>query len=1380
MRRKTKTTCAVESNRRGAGHLMLVAALVLFAFASPARAEKVVIDVLGPEGTLGGQTANPTGIAINQSGAGGVSPGAIYITDGLVVGTGARLNRVQRFAPDGDFERAWGYNVAGRDEHQRITVSGATGGTFTLSFGVGEDTTANIPYDASSFQITNALAALPSIGAGNVLGQSSSSAPTVRFTGALSGTDVDQLTANGAALTGPSPSVSVSTLENGSGGNFTGFEICTVAASCQGNPTTLATANGGQLDDSAAIAVNQTSGDVYVLSWGSRRIDQFDADGNFIRAWGTDVVVGGGTGFEICTVATECKKGVFSSDGGSLTSARSLAIDSAGNVWVGGNNHRFDQFDSAGNFIAAYGWDVDALGGAGGLEKCTSTAPGACQRAPIGSALGQFSGDQFGPSPYQITIDSAGNIYAVDAQGGGPGSPSNNRIQRFNSSVTSASVFGIGLPDLTSTQDQLLATPDGHLLLGVEASGGNQLLDLDASGAITETSLAGAGIPSFVGLARNEATGTIYATTTMSSQNPDNPNVGILVIDDGPLPPQPGVELDPITTFDDSSATFSGTVDPGGLALGSCKFQYSTDQVTWVDVPELACDSFDPNGGPQAVSEEVTGLETGGHYFVRLVATRPYNPAAVGIDEEEVTLPSLPPVLSDLGVVRIADTSASLVAKVRPRSQSTNYHFEYGLTPGLGSSTAEAEIVGSAEVIVSQQVTGLSPDTDYHFKLTATNVAGTTESGIEAFHTRAEPLPNPDDRAYEQVTPPAKNFNDIGKHGDVKVAENGQAVTFPTISSLENPPSQVWSIFVESIGRRGLNGWRAEAISPPICFGDSQGPDLIGQPDPAAALSSNIDRAVLRRPDYPDCPVSIDPAAPPQENLYLADLLADPPEYELLTPQPAIGSVGPSFGGTGGNFAAADGDWSHVLYTSARQQTADAPAGSFAKLYQWHEGALTLLSKDTSEAPFTTTSGVAGAAATNTVSEDGSRIFFSNAGQIYMREFTATTYEVAKSECTSACGSSATKQFRWATPDGNRVLFSSAQKLINGDTSAGEDLYLYAHGPNPLGEQNLTLLSKDNEPADGSAAGLLGVLGMSEDGETVYFAASSQLVLGGPTANGPKLYRWLWSGGSPTVDYLGTLAESGDDDNWGASAGQPKVRRVTADGTKLLIETELAFDPLADGDEDLDVYRWNEEGWACASCQLPSQASAGDSTFAGAGDSTAADGRIGNAMSADGARVFFATADALLDADTNDKGDLYEWHEGTLSLISSGIGTEDVEFTGIGLSGHDAFFLTRERLVGWDTDDNIDLYDARIGGGFPEPPPTGAPCEGEACRGASTVAPVTVGAGSAVFEGPGNRPSTFAQRKGCPKGKRQVRRKGKARCVKPRKRNAKRDRRAAR
>jgi hypothetical protein len=108
-------------------------------------------------------------------------------------------------------------------------------------------------------------------------------------------------------------------------------------------------------------------------------------------------------------------------------------------------------------------------------------------------------------------------------------------------------------------------------------------------------------------------------------------------------------------------------------------------------------------------------------------------------------------------------------------------------------------------------------------------------------------------------------------------------------------------------------------------------------------------------------------------------------------------------------------------------------------------------------------------------------------------------------------------------------------------------------------------------------------------------------------------------------------------------------------------------------------------------------------------------------------------------------------------LISPGTGTVDSNFLAMDENGANVFFTTRDRLVPADTDELLDLYDAREGGGgFPGGSEVGASeCGGEACRpvmGNGSL--VTSSLASVVFQGTGNiKPETSASPGTVPPGK---------------------------
>jgi hypothetical protein len=278
---------------------------------------------------------------------------------------------------------------------------------------------------------------------------------------------------------------------------------------------------------------------------------------------------------------------------------------------------------------------------------------------------------------------------------------------------------------------------------------------------------------------------------------------------------------------------------------------------------------------------------------------------------------------------------------------------------------------------------------------------------------------------------------------------------------------------------------------------------------------------------------------------------------------------------------------------------------------------------------------------------------------------------------------------------------------------------------------NLTLVSSPT----GDASGMLGV---SADGHYAYYKADTRIA--------------LWHDGvTQDIGEVPLTLENElptDDVPYGITLRQA---RVTPDGRHLLFTTDHPPRPGgydhgnchgSFGCREVYVYSADTNTLACASCN-PSGAPAtvdaevvADELHGGAA-STSYQSR---AITDDG-RVFFSTAEALLPQDTNGRSDAYEYDAdtGDLSLISTGTADSDSFFVDTSLSGRDVFFVTRERLVGWDRDNAYDLYDARIGGGLPEPPPTPPTCTGGTCQGALTLPPSAQSFGSSLLTtGTGN------------------------------------------
>jgi hypothetical protein len=170
-------------------------------------------------------------------------------------------------------------------------------------------------------------------------------------------------------------------------------------------------------------------------------------------------------------------------------------------------------------------------------------------------------------------------------------------------------------------------------------------------------------------------------------------------------------------------------------------------------------------------------------------------------------------------------------------------------------------------------------------------------------------------------------------------------------------------------------------------------------------------------------------------------------------------------------------------------------------------------------------------------------------------------------------------------------------------------------------------------------------------------------------------------------------------------------------------------------------------------------------------------------LSDDGSRLFFTTLDGLVPADTNGQQDVYEFERegagtcdaasealepqsrGCAFLISGGTSDDHSYFVDASADGGNVFFSSPQRLLPADEDENYDVYDARIGGGFPPPPVPPPPCEGETCKPAAVGGSSLAAPSSDGFHGEGNVVGGRKPPRHCPKGKRAVRKKGKVRCV---------------
>ncbi|HEY5287013.1 MAG TPA: hypothetical protein VIJ50_07905 [Solirubrobacteraceae bacterium] len=413
--------------------------------------------------------------------------------------------------------------------------------------------------------------------------------------------------------------------------------------------------------------------------------------------------------------------------------------------------------------------------------------------------------------------------------------------------------------------------------------------------------------------------------------------------------------------------------------------------------------------------------------------------------------------------------------------------------------------------------------------------------------------------------------------------------------------------------------------------------------------------------------------------------------------------------------------------------------------------------------------------------DDARREDPANPGIVYVRLAGQKTLQVS--------GSLDRSEFDGANELGTEVFFTTRQSLVAGDADSGEDLYMATIGcPGgavecPVAAREVSSLTQvSHDPTLGEAAEVQGLVRLSPDGSRVYFVARGTLsqepnaeglrpergadnlyVYDSSTAAAPVFVADLCSGSERS----GALKDphcpaSVDEENSDVALwATPRPEVQTADNGNFLVFSTYAQLVSNDTDMAKDVYRYNAETGRLDRVSIGEDGydtNGNNSLFnatihedGGGGEHGAAvyelTGMNSRAISEDGSRIVFTTEEPLSPHVVNHVTNAYEWHvepgwsEGQVSLISSGNATEPVNDVVITPGGRDVYFVTTQGLVPQDIDGAPDIYDARLGGGFPTAPASVEPCSSDACQGPlSTPAPLLVP--GSVSQAPGESVSS--------------------------------------
>jgi hypothetical protein len=222
----------------------------------------------------------------------------------------------------------------------------------------------------------------------------------------------------------------------------------------------------------------------------------------------------------------------------------------------------------------------------------------------------------------------------------------------------------------------------------------------------------------------------------------------------------PTVTTGPVTQIGATSATVSGTVNPGGQAT-TWHVEYGTSTSYGSSTASTSAGS---GTATTSVSGSLTSLSPGTTYHYRVVAV---NGAGTARGADGIFTTFTPPGVVTGAATNVTPTSATLNGTVDPNGRPTSWFFEYGTSTSYGTKTAvKSAGSGGSAVAAAASISGLARGRLYHYRLVATSDGGTTQGADQTFTTAGAPT---------ATTDPASSVGSTAARLNGRVNPNGQA-----------------------------------------------------------------------------------------------------------------------------------------------------------------------------------------------------------------------------------------------------------------------------------------------------------------------------------------------------------------------------------------------------------------------------------------------------------------------------------------------------------------------------------------------------------------------------------------------------------------------------
>jgi hypothetical protein len=895
--------------------------------------------------------------------------------------------------------------------------------------------------------------------------------------------------------------------------------------------------------------------------------------------------------------------------------------------------------------------------------------------------------------PQALAATTTGDLYIATAEGTVGYAPSGSTYTRVE-------------PPLDPGSSGVSVAPSGNVFV----DRGNEFADYQAgtlAGIGGQGALGGGG----EGIAVNGSTHDVY----IANVEADTVNV----FEEGPTPQAPTTEAGQVKG---NTLTLKGT-----LAADTTGYYFA------YNVGE-SCEGG-PTSSPETassglVSSQVTGLQALTKYTYCLVATSAFG-TAIG-NAISLETGSVPAEITGESFSVVGPHGATLTAQVNPENLPGTYYYTYGAlgTFSTAPKTTTAVSYEKNPFTATAELSGLEPNTEYNFQLTATNTKHETAQGpVLTLKTLPITPPGlPDNRNFEMVTPVENHNADVfvpraesvlTSNGTptlqpFQASPEGTAITYvadPTAGGIGNSGSGLGNQYLAKSSPSG--GWTQTNIEPAGRKATTY-----------QGFTSDLSAGVLLSGGEPAPripPLSPEAAGGGYWELYAcaeSESACTSPEESLVTPQnpfkplftgpfnrPAeeFGAPGvthngktnlaPVFAGAASSAAAGvlfeandallkgDGNIEKELEESLASESSNGEDGNY--LYDSINSHLTLVDvlpegKVAGDATF-------GASPfaddrsdppdfSNVISTDGNLVYWTDlrTGVVYVRVGGSNTVQVSE-------GTNVARY--WTSAADGRYAFYTESRGEN----EGEGLYRF------------DAASDIREQLAASSASILGVVGTSENGEDVYFVAEG--VLSGPSsgnalpeAGQPNLYL---KRGNGTPVFIATLSpqDRSEVEPFHASINQVtggygdwqpalsnRTAEVPASGVGVVFMSSMSL-PVAGfpggyptgGAEEVYVFDASANQLFCVSCS--SSGTPGDAS--GFLPISWTGTYIPQWISADGSRVFFASGSSLVAQDTNGRQDVYEWErEGTGSCpVHRGVNGGCISLLSGGTSDTSSWFV---------------------------------------------------------------------------------------------------------